>query len=75
MSVVYSMIPFFSPIIMLVRINLHTPPVWQIATSLGILVLSIIGFAAVAARIFRVGILMYGKRATLPEILRWVRQS
>jgi ABC-2 type transport system permease protein len=38
-------------------------------------VLSIIGFAAVAARIFRVGILMYGKRATLPEILRWVRQS
>jgi ABC-2 type transport system permease protein len=75
MSTVFSMIPFFSPIIMLVRINLHTPPVWQILASVGILVLSILGLAALAARIFRVGILMYGKRATLPEIVRWVRAS
>lgn len=69
------MIPFFSPIIMLVRINLHTPPLWQIAASLAILVVSILGLAALAGRIFRVGILMYGKRATLPEIMRWVRES
>jgi ABC-2 type transport system permease protein len=74
-GVVMSMIPFFSPIIMLVRINLHTPPLWQIAASLAILVLSILGLAALAGRIFRVGILMYGKRATLPEIIRWVRES
>lgn len=74
-GVVMSMVPFFSPIIMLVRINLHTPPLWQIAASLAILVVSILGLAALAGRIFRVGILMYGKRATLPEIVRWVRES
>jgi ABC-2 type transport system permease protein len=75
MSTICSMIPFFSPIIMLVRINLHTPPMWQILLSVGILILSILALAALAGRIFRVGILMYGKRATLPEIIRWVRQS
>jgi ABC-2 type transport system permease protein len=70
-----SMIPFFSPITMLVRIVTQTPPFWQIALSLGI------GFATVAlliwlaARVYRVGMLMYGKRATIPEMLKWVRQA
>jgi ABC-2 type transport system permease protein len=70
-----SMIPFFSPITMLVRIVSQTPPFWQIALSL------LIGFATVvlliwlAARIYRIGMLMYGKRATIPEVVRWVRQS
>ena len=69
-----SLIPFFAPITMLIRIVSQTPPFWQIALSLGI------GFATVAlllwlaARVYRVGMLMYGKRATIPEILRWVRQ-
>jgi ABC-2 type transport system permease protein len=70
-----SMVPFFAPITMLVRIVTETPPVWQIALSLGI------GFATVAlliwlaSRIYRVGMLMYGKRATIPEVWRWLRQS
>ncbi|HYH86382.1 MAG TPA: ABC transporter permease [Pyrinomonadaceae bacterium] len=70
-----SMVPFFSPITMLVRIVTQTPPFWQIALSLGI------GFATVAllvwlaARVYRVGMLMYGKRATIPEVLKWVRQA
>jgi ABC-2 type transport system permease protein len=70
-----SMVPFFSPITMLVRIVTERPPVWQIMLSLGI------GFATVtlliwlASRIYRVGMLMYGKRATIPEVIRWLRQS
>jgi ABC-2 type transport system permease protein len=70
-----SMVPFFSPITMLVRIVTQSPPFWQIALSLGI------GFATVAlliwlaARVYRVGMLMYGKRATIPEVLKWIRQA
>lgn len=70
-----SMFPFFSPITMLVRIVTQTPPFWQIALSL------VIGFATVvlltwlAARIYRTGMLMYGKRATIPEVWRWVREA
>jgi ABC-2 type transport system permease protein len=69
-----SLVPFFAPITMLTRIVSQTPPLWQIALSLGI------GFATVAlllwlaSRIYRVGMLMYGKRATIPEVLKWVRQ-
>jgi ABC-2 type transport system permease protein len=69
-----SMVPFFAPITMLVRIMTQTPPGWQIALSLAI------GFATVAlliwlaGRVYRVGMLMYGKRATIPEMLKWVRR-
>ena len=70
-----SMIPFTAPVAMLVRIVTQTPPLWQIALSL------LIGFAWVvvvmwiASRIYRVGMLMYGKRASLPEAWRWARQA
>jgi ABC-2 type transport system permease protein len=74
-SIVLSLIPFFTPILMLMRITLSPPPAWQLALSVILLIGSILVMAAVAARIFRVGILMYGKRPSLPEILRWVRQA
>jgi ABC-2 type transport system permease protein len=70
-----SLVPFFAPITMLVRIVTQTPPFWQIALSL------IIGFSTagllmwIAARIYRMGMLMYGKRPSIPEIVRWVRTS
>jgi ABC-2 type transport system permease protein len=70
-----SIVPFTSPVVMLIRIVTQTPPFWQIALSL------VVGFATVvllmwlAARIYRIGMLMYGKRATIPEIMRWVRQA
>ncbi len=70
-----SMIPFFSPITMLVRIVSQTPPFWQIALSLLIGFATVVLLVWVAARIYRIGMLMYGKRATIPEVVRWVRQA
>lgn len=70
-----SLIPFFSPITMLVRIVTETPPFWQIALSLAIGYASVIGLVWLAARVYRTGMLMYGKRASFTEALRWVRQA
>ena len=70
-----SMFPFFAPITMLVRIVTETPPLWQILLSLGIGIATIAGLVWVASLIYRVGMLMYGKKATIPEVWRWLRQS
>jgi len=74
-SVVLSEIPFFSPVLMTLRISLQTPPFWQIALSIALLVLTTVGATYCSARIYRVGILMYGKRPTLPELIRWLRYT
>lgn len=75
LSTALSMIPFFAPILMLLRITLQTPPFWQIALCLLILALTTAGFVFLAARIYRVGILMYGKRPSLAELVKWVKYT
>ncbi len=70
-----SIAPFLSPVTMLVRVVTETPPVWQIALSLSVGVATIIALTWVAARIYRVGMLMYGKSANIPEVLRWLRRA
>jgi ABC-2 type transport system permease protein len=67
-----SMIPFTSPIVMMVRLPFGVPA-WQIAISLAILVLSFIGTTWMAGKIYRTGILMYGKKASWKEMWKWVR--
>jgi ABC-2 type transport system permease protein len=69
-----SIIPLTSPVVMLVRIVTQTPPFWQIALSLVVGFGTVILLIWVAARIYRIGMLMYGKRASIPEVLRWVKQ-
>lgn len=69
-----SMIPFFSPIVMPARLAFN-PPLWQIAISLAILIGSAIFFAWLSGRIYRVGILMYGKKANLKEMIKWLGQK
>ena len=69
-----SMVPFFSPITMVVRIVSQTPPVWQILLSLFVGALNIVFLLWISSRIYRIGMLMYGKRATIPEVIRWARQ-
>ncbi len=74
-SVSLSLVPFFAPILMFMRIIIQTPPPLQIAGSIAIMLLTIAFFVWVSAKIYRVGILMYGKRPTLPELMRWIRYS
>jgi ABC-2 type transport system permease protein len=75
MAVILSEIPFFAPVLMSLRISLQTPPLWQIALSLGLLVLTTIVMIWLSAKIYRVGVLMYGKRPSLIEMARWLRYS
>jgi ABC-2 type transport system permease protein len=69
-----SMVPFFSPVLMFPR-YLGGAPLWQPLVSLVLVAVTIVGVAWVAGRIYRVGILMQGKRPTLPELMRWVREA
>jgi ABC-2 type transport system permease protein len=66
-----SMIPFTSPIVMMVRLPFGVP-FWQIILSLGILVMSFIGSTWMAGKIYRTGILMYGKKISWKEMMKWV---
>ncbi len=69
-----SMVPFWAPITMLVRIVTGAPPFWEIALSIIISVATVLLLLWLAARVYRIGMLMYGKRASIPEVIRWVRQ-
>ncbi|HEV2386812.1 MAG TPA: ABC transporter permease [Candidatus Acidoferrales bacterium] len=74
-SILLTMIPFFSPILMVLRIALETPPLWQILASVALLILATVAVVYVSAKIYRVGVLMYGKRPSVVELVRWLRYS
>jgi ABC-2 type transport system permease protein len=75
LSVWMSLVPFFAPILMYIRVVVQTPPLWQIALCIALLLVTLWGVVALCSRIYRVGILMYGKRPTLPEIVKWIRYA
>ncbi|MGH9867153.1 MAG: ABC transporter permease [Candidatus Polarisedimenticolia bacterium] len=75
LSVGLSMIPFFSPSVMMMRLALKPPPLPQVLLSVAILAVTIPIVFWMVSRIFRVGILMTGKKMTLPEMVRWLRAS
>src|SRR5208282_3082585 len=72
-SVLVSLFPFCSPILMFERLAVHDPPPWQVALSLALLVATIGAAMFISGRIYRTGILMYGKRPTIRELSRWLR--
>lgn len=74
-AVTLSLIPFTAPIAMPVRWAASTVPGEELAGSLALLVIGIVGVTWIAARIYRVGILMTGKRPSLKELVRWVRAA
>ena len=74
-SVAATLFPLTSPYVMISRMGMATVPYWQIALSLILLMLTTWGTLWFSSRLYRVGILMYGKRATLPELVRWLRYS
>lgn len=67
-----SFIPFTSPVVMMVRIPFDVP-LWERLLSVGILILTFIGMTWVASRIYRTGILMYGKKVNYKEIFKWLK--
>jgi ABC-2 type transport system permease protein len=75
LATVLSLIPFCTPLIMFTRIVVETPPAWQIALSLVLLIGTIYAMLSICSRIYRIGILMYGKRPTLPEIVKWMKYA
>ncbi len=75
MITVTSYIPFFAPMIMFLRIGMLNIPIWEIALSISILVLTIAAFAALAARVYKGGVLMYGKSGSLKDLKRAINLS
>jgi ABC-2 type transport system permease protein len=72
---VVSLIPFCSPLLMNLRTSLTYVAPWEILTTIVLMSLTIFAIVWVSSRIYRVGILMYGKKPNLPEILRWLKYS
>jgi ABC-2 type transport system permease protein len=70
-----SLFPLFSPILMWTRVASASVPVWQVALSFVLMALAVLAIAWLAGRIYKVGILMTGKRPTLPELWRWVKEA
>ena len=68
----FSIIPLTSPIVMMARIPFDVPA-WEIALSMGLMLITIIGAVWMAAKIYRTGILMYGKKTTYKELWKWMK--
>jgi ABC-2 type transport system permease protein len=75
LSIILSLIPFFAPITMFARIAVQMPPLWQVTLCLVLLAATILGVIWVVGRIYRVGVLMYGKRPSLPELIKWIKYA
>jgi ABC-2 type transport system permease protein len=73
LSVVLSLIPLFAPVLFFMRMTVQMPPLWQTVLCLALLVGFILLVARFAAAIYRIGILMYGKRPTFGDMVRWAR--
>lgn len=74
-AVTASIFPFCAPILMFERIAVHDPPVWQITLSIVGMIAAIGAALFICGRIYRVGILMHGKRPTMRELARWLRYA
>jgi ABC-2 type transport system permease protein len=75
MAVGLSLAPVFGPITMFVRTLVSEPPMWHILVSIAVSLATVAVFFWATAKIFRVGILSYGKRPTIPELMRWIRMA
>lgn len=73
LSIAVSLFPFFSPILMTARVAVTEVPFWQIASAIVLMLSTFIGCVWVAAKIYRVGVLMYGKKINFAELWRWLR--
>jgi ABC-2 type transport system permease protein len=75
LSRVLALVPPFTPLLMYFRVSLGEPKPWEVILSIVLTSASIVGIVWVTSRIYRIGVLMYGKRPNIPEILRWLKYS
>ena len=75
LAVVLSLVPPFTPLLMMLRIAVKMPPAWQIALGYLLTFSFNLFLVWICARVYRVGILMYGKKPTFQELWRWIRYS
>jgi len=75
LAVVMSLIPFFTPILMIVRVAATSVPFWQIALSVILPIITFFGLVWVASRIYRIGIMSYGKKPTFRDLAKWIRTT
>ncbi|MXZ01692.1 ABC transporter permease, partial [Candidatus Poribacteria bacterium] len=73
LSVLLSHVPFFSPILMFMRINVLMPPLWEILLNIVVMCTTVLLVTLISAKIYRIGILMYGKRPTFGQLWQWMR--
>jgi len=73
LAVILSLIPLFTPILMTVRVAATSVPIWQIAASVVLTVGTFFGLLWIASKIYRVGILMYGKKPKLKDLIKWIK--
>ena len=73
LSIILSHIPFFSPILMFMRINVLMPPLWEILLNILLMCVTVLLVTLISGKIYRVGILMYGKRPTFGQLWQWMR--
>ncbi|MCS7012485.1 MAG: ABC transporter permease [Chloroherpetonaceae bacterium] len=74
-AVILSLIPFFAPILMIARLSVTDVPLWQVLLSFVLMGATFYAAVWIAAKIYRVGVLMYGKKPSLNEIAKWLRYS
>lgn len=70
-----SIFPFTAPLIMILRVAVQPPHLWEIGLSIAVIIATIYGLVLLCGRIYRIGILMYGKKPTLPEIMKWIKYA
>jgi len=73
LAVISSMIPFFSPILMMGRIAVTDVPLWQSMGSIVLMIFTFLALMWMSGKIYRVGVLMYGKKVSIAEVVRWLR--
>lgn len=73
-AVIGSLVPFFSPIVMITRIAISEVPFWEIALAIFLMIITFIGTMWLSAKIYKVGILSYGSSAGFKDIYKWIRQ-
>lgn len=74
LSIISSLIPFFSPIVMITRIAITEVPFWQIGLAMLLMLLTFMGTMWLSAKIYKVGILSYGSTAGFKDIAKWIRR-